>query len=511
MEWSITCDGSTESATGVVLDAYLYDDDEIEVILKTIATGAETTLTKTTDYTVSGVPGATAAVKTTANYTSASALYVRRTAVLTQTDDLVTGDSIPSEVIEQILDKDVMALQVINDKASRGLQISKTSDLSDLSVVPVAGQVFGMNAANDALIMYPSTASGDASLADLLSPTGFGVKIYPQEVQVGSTGIKIVSGSGDPNGSVTGNIGSIYLRTDGGEGTAIYKKESGNGNTGWIKDGIPTAARGFLIESPYGFYESKNLSTSAQEADVSSSIAMNTDGTTLFVMGTTDKVIYQYTLSTAWDISTAAYASKSKDVSSEDGTPRAITFKTDGTKLYVVGQDNDAVFQYTLSTAWDISTAAYDSKSGDISGEITGGGWGVRFKPDGASMFVMDNGTDDAFQYTLSTPWDVSTASYASKTFDFTAKDNSMAGIAFNSDGTKIFVTGRQNDKVYRYSLGTAYDISTASDDSVEISVGTVDTVPYEVVFSSSGDKMFLIGATNKKVYQYNTGFLYRG
>jgi hypothetical protein len=236
MEWSITCDGSTESATGVVLDAYLYDDDEIEVILKTIATGAETTLTKTTDYTVTGVPGATAAVKTTSNYTSASAIYVRRTAVLSQTNDLVTGDSIPSEVIEQILDKDAMALQVIDNKAARGLQISKTSDLTDLEVVPEASKVFGMNATNDGLIMYPSTASGDADLADLLSPSGFGVKIYPLEVQVGSTGIRIISGTGSPEGVHTAAIGSLFLRTNGSTGTSLYRKESGAGNTGWVAD-----------------------------------------------------------------------------------------------------------------------------------------------------------------------------------------------------------------------------------------------------------------------------------
>lgn len=243
MEWSITCDGSTESATGVVLDAYLYDDDEIEVILKTIATGAETTLTKTTDYTVSGVPGATAAVKTVSNYTSASAIYVRRTAVLTQTDDLVTGDPIPDEVMEKILDKDAMALQVINNKAARAIQLSKTSDLTDLTVIPTASKIIGFNAAGTALMLYDtSTDSGDASLADLLSSSGFGTIIYPQEVQVGSTGIRVISGTGTPEASVTANVGSIYLRTDGSTGTSVYRKESGSGNTGWTADNAITEA-----------------------------------------------------------------------------------------------------------------------------------------------------------------------------------------------------------------------------------------------------------------------------
>lgn len=42
------------------------------------------------------------------------------------------------------------------------------------------------------------------------------------------------SGTGSPEGVVTANSGSIYLRRDAGAGTALYVKESGTGNTGWV-------------------------------------------------------------------------------------------------------------------------------------------------------------------------------------------------------------------------------------------------------------------------------------
>ena len=48
------------------------------------------------------------------------------------------------------------------------------------------------------------------------------------------TNAHIYSGYGTPESSVTAEIGSIYLRTDGGTSTSFYVKESGNGNTGWI-------------------------------------------------------------------------------------------------------------------------------------------------------------------------------------------------------------------------------------------------------------------------------------
>lgn len=44
---------------------------------------------------------------------------------------------------------------------------------------------------------------------------------------------KITSGTGTPEGVVTGNVGDLFLRTDGGAGTCFYVKESGSGNTGW--------------------------------------------------------------------------------------------------------------------------------------------------------------------------------------------------------------------------------------------------------------------------------------
>lgn len=46
-------------------------------------------------------------------------------------------------------------------------------------------------------------------------------------------GLVITAGTGAPENVVTAPVGSIYLRTDGGENTTLYVKESGTGNTGW--------------------------------------------------------------------------------------------------------------------------------------------------------------------------------------------------------------------------------------------------------------------------------------
>ena len=46
--------------------------------------------------------------------------------------------------------------------------------------------------------------------------------------------ITIATGTGSPEGVVTANVGSQFMRTDGGANTTLYIKESGTGNTGWV-------------------------------------------------------------------------------------------------------------------------------------------------------------------------------------------------------------------------------------------------------------------------------------
>ena len=90
-----------------------------------------------------------------------------------------------------------------------------------------------------------------------------------------------------------------------------------------------------------------------------------------------------------YDLSVAAYDSKSFSVNSQEPNPRGVTFKPDGTKMYVVGDNNQTIFQYSLDPAWDVSTASYDSVSKDISSTSGPYMWCLRFNPDGTKMYTI--------------------------------------------------------------------------------------------------------------------------
>ena len=250
-------------------------------------------------------------------------------------------------------------------------------------------------------------------------------------------------------------------------------------------------------------YDSVSFSVAGQDG-IPTGVSFNNDGTKMYVSGAQYDSIHQYTLSTAFDLSTASYDSVSFSVASQEAVPYGVTFNNDGTKMFIVGPVSDSVFQYSLSTAFDLSTASYDSVSFSVSGQDTLP-LGMVFDNDGSKLFIVGGTNNSVFQYSLSTAFDLSTASYDSVSFSVATEDTAPAGMVFNNDGTKMFISGTGNDAVYQYALSTAFDLSTASYDSISFSVSGQDNQPYDIAFNNDGSKMYIVGAGTDTIYQYST------
>jgi sugar lactone lactonase YvrE len=218
----------------------------------------------------------------------------------------------------------------------------------------------------------------------------------------------------------------------------------------------------------------------------------------MFVSGRSSASVHAYDLTTSWDLSTAT-PSDSFDVTSEDDGPSTLAFKDDGTKLFVGGVEFDNVYSYDLSTAWDLSTASFNT-SFDVSG-LTDFSLGIAFESDGTTLFVCGETENNVYSYNLSTAWDLSTASFST---DITVdgQDPSTVGVAFRGDGTMMFVSGDGNDRVYSYNLSSAWDLSTASFDT-SLDVSAEDGQPQGIALKSDGTKLFLCGASTDNIYSY--------
>lgn len=254
-------------------------------------------------------------------------------------------------------------------------------------------------------------------------------------------------------------------------------------------------------------YDGISLDVSAQDA-FPHGIFFKPDGTRLYTTGTSNDDIYEYSLSTAWDITTASYV----QTLTSDYNPRDLFFKPDGTELYIVRSvpsfAYNLVEQHTLSTAWDISTSS-STQTFSIAAQDASA-WGVFFKPDGTKMFVIGIQNDAIYEYALSTAWDISTASYT-QNFSLTGQgyDNPV-DLFFNADGTKMFILGAFNsasstDSVYQYSLSTAWDVSTISYDGISFSVEAEDSSAQGLYFKDDNSKMYIAGGITGRIYQYST------
>ena len=180
----------------------------------------------------------------------------------------------------------------------------------------------------------------------------------------------------------------------------------------------------------------------------------------MFVIGHNGDDVNEYKLTIGFDISTATFVD-SFDTESEDNDSRDVKFNQNGTKMFVLGKQNDRVCEYTLSIGFDVSSTVTLVDCASVSEESKPDE--LEFNPDGTKMFVMGESGDDVNEYKLSTGFDVSTATFVDS-FSITDQDDEPGSLAFSSDGSKLFLLGRENNKVYEYSLTCYYGVINCMD-----------------------------------------------
>ena len=248
------------------------------------------------------------------------------------------------------------------------------------------------------------------------------------------------------------------------------------------------------------FYSNVSLSITGQET-VPGGLFFKTDGTKMYVSGGQVKEINEYTLSTPWLVSSASFVTNFS-ISAQGETYPSLFFKPDGTKFYTLGRGVASLEEYDLSTAWDISSASHVQSLSLSSTDVNAGG--VFFKSDGLTLYFVGMLNDKVYQFSLSTAWDISTATFV-QDFSISAQEATPTALFFGSDGTKMYVMGFTGDDINEYALSTAWDISTASYVQ-NFSVSSQDATPTGLYFTPNGAGFYVCGDAGNSVYQYSIG-----
>lgn len=242
----------------------------------------------------------------------------------------------------------------------------------------------------------------------------------------------------------------------------------------------------------------KDITTDNGFEEQARGIFISPDGLKLFCM--TSSRIYQYTLNYSWDISSVVDDNVYfKPVESEiDG----IFFDPTGTKMYFVGFF-DSSYQYSLSIPWDLSSTVTRITSLDL--------------PDYTyplDSFISPNGvyyyiakfSGGVQMWVMSTPWSLASATFTASTV-FTPITTYASGLSFNPSGTKMYIMDAKEDAgvIYQYSLSTPWYVNTASYDSKSLDISSNGGM-FSGMFINDKAKFFCVnddGDYHSHVYYY--------
>ena len=261
----------------------------------------------------------------------------------------------------------------------------------------------------------------------------------------------------------TDDLRGIFIKPD---GTRVYVTSD---------DATPTVIE-YSLNVPFDISTATktsqtNLLVSGGAAmDKPHAIEFKPDGKVMYVIHSNSGSVgvEQFNLTTAWDTQTISYDTSLSI--SDDVQIRALAFKSDGTRVYIAQRDHGKVKQLDLPTPWDLSSATNEVQSNSFLGEEDNLR-NIQFSSDGTFMYLGGNEGDDINRYKLPIAWDISTITHET-TFSISSQTGEMRGFKFSSNFTKLYVTGDNggtDDVIYEYDVDcagtiTCLDASTNAD-----------------------------------------------
>ena len=265
-------------------------------------------------------------------------------------------------------------------------------------------------------------------------------------------------------------------------------------------DGLRMYEIGFNAQTIYQrnmttAWDLSTLSGNVASLDVSSNnsspqgIFFSSDGTKAYMMGkASTSAVHQYALSTAWDVSTGSH-SNSHNTSGQTTSGTDVSFSSDGLQMFIVGEGSRSIHQYVLSTAWQTSTATYTNKVYNLTAQANTNPLGLYLTPDGTRIFVvMEN--DIIYSYTMSTANDLATISYDSKSFNANSILSAPSTIFFKPDGSKMFLSGTNSNNYWQFSTQSVFAPTAKYHPAISNNGGQIDSTYWTDINTMTTDQI---------------------
>ena len=229
-------------------------------------------------------------------------------------------------------------------------------------------------------------------------------------------------------------------------------------------------------------------------------VAISSDESKLLTIDVAATINYlkRIEMTTAGDLSTASVANSSAIGS---GTKSSIFIQTPSL-LWALDSSNDNTKKYTLNADFG-NTVSSTSSYAVIAGVNPVGSDNpnsVSFNSTGTKMFIGDFNADGVQEFSLSTAYDPSTATYTANG-SVASQTVSPYTHCWNNDGSKMYVieSGAGSSALYQYSLSSAYDVTTLSyDGSLALTGGPLSTgYAIGICVSSDNQSLYISGVNS--------------
>jgi hypothetical protein len=320
--------------------------------------------------------------------------------------------------------------------------------IESTSTVGITAPTINLNATSGVTVSGNLSASGIVTSPDFSLTGTVGGELVASKSVAGWA----FTNKTTPQLTIDGSPQAVFFKPDGSQvyvlgsgGATTYRVYAYNVPTPWDVSTVsatPTLSSGLIESSMQGLYFSP-------------------DGRYFFTVSSASRILRRFVMpvGSEWNVSTGTLSGTFTFPSASPAMTiiRGITFKPDGTKLYVVEDNTNTVYEYDLPTAWDVTTAV--RPAGNPSIVIPDSGSDLSISSDGKRLIIVTNSTNLIFEYTLPTPWSlVGGFLYArmfrsSNTFAFpnggpNTPENGMTGIYYNDVLNKCFFIGTLGDKV---------------------------------------------------------------
>lgn len=227
-------------------------------------------------------------------------------------------------------------------------------------------------------------------------------------------------------------------------------------------------------------------------------LVFNDEGTAMYI-GAGSNYIRSFTLSTAWDITSAT---ENAGITLGGTGTAALTWGDGGMKLYGGSTVGDTIVEWNLDAPYDILSAAGRAPVNSV-GLFEP--LDLAFNFDGTKLYISSNDASAIVTiWDLSTAWDISNKTSTSNAMTAPI-DTAARGIVVSGDGTRLWQSPLNQNFVYSWDLATANDISTVSYTSADDGVLTDATTSPYVMYVPVGRNELYVGWSGARSIQKYT------